>query len=74
VFGRRIISCTLLQALVVVSLAALADAQAENFPAKPIRIVVPYPPGGSGDIIGTAVGEKMTEAWGQRLNRQSGRC
>ena len=37
---------------------------AANFPTKPIKIVVPFAPGGPNDILGRIVGQKWTEAWG----------
>ncbi len=40
---------------------------AQNYPAKPIRIIVPYSPGGTTDILTRAVGQKLTEAWGQQI-------
>jgi tripartite-type tricarboxylate transporter receptor subunit TctC len=42
-----------------------AAAQAPAFPVKPIRMIVPFPPAGSSDIIARIMGQKMTEAWGQ---------
>ena len=46
--------------------ASLADAsQAQSYPAKAIRIVVPYPAGGTSDILARSVGQKLSEAWGQ---------
>ncbi len=45
--------------------AAQAQAQAQAWPAKPIRIIVPYPPGGTSDILARAIGPKITEALGQ---------
>jgi tripartite-type tricarboxylate transporter receptor subunit TctC len=38
---------------------------AASFPAKPIRVIIPYPPGGTSDILARLVGQKMTEAWTQ---------
>jgi tripartite-type tricarboxylate transporter receptor subunit TctC len=52
-------------ALVFVALSQLVAAQ--SYPAKPIRIVVTFPPGGPTDIVARAVGQKLTEAWGQQI-------
>jgi tripartite-type tricarboxylate transporter receptor subunit TctC len=44
-----------------------APAQAQNYPAKPIHILVPYAPGGITDIAARIVGAKLTEVWGQQV-------
>ena len=53
----------LIGAAVVGLSAALCAAQ--DYPAKPIRIVIPYPPGGGTDFFARTLGAKLTEALGQ---------
>jgi len=40
---------------------------AQDFPSKPIRFVVPYPPGGASDVTARVIGQKMGEAWKQQV-------
>src|SRR5688572_26720475 len=56
---RCLLACT--------SVALCAGAYAQNFPVKPIRIVVPFPPGGTSDILSRLIGPKLTEKWGQQV-------
>ncbi len=51
-------------AAVFLALAA-TGALAQTYPAKPIRIVVPYAAGGTSDILARQIGPKLTDAWGQ---------
>ncbi|MEP6943444.1 MAG: tripartite tricarboxylate transporter substrate binding protein [Betaproteobacteria bacterium] len=44
---------------------AISGAGANPYPSKPIRLVVPFPAGGSLDVVARAIGQKLTEAWGQ---------
>lgn len=58
-------------AFFVIAAAAAASASvcafAQSFPSRPIRIVVPYPPGGSNDIMGRLVAQKFSEAFGVQV-------
>ncbi len=47
--------------------AAQAQAPADKYPDKPIRIIVPFAPGGSTDILSRVVGNKLTESFGQSI-------
>lgn len=55
----------LLQAAVIAAAPMAVHAQAPAFPGRPVRIVVPYPPGGSNDVMARLVGQKLQEIWGQ---------
>jgi len=50
-------------------LAALIaqPAFAQTWPSRPLRVLVPSAAGGAGDIVARAVGQKLTEAWGQQV-------
>jgi tripartite-type tricarboxylate transporter receptor subunit TctC len=51
----------------IAAFVLVVAAHAQHYPAKPIKIVVPYPPGGTSDILARAVGQKLTEALGQSV-------
>jgi len=46
-------------------IALTAPAVAQTYPGKPVRLVVPFPPGGSLDFAGRLIAQKLTEMWGQ---------
>ncbi len=62
-FGRGM---ALLVAAVMHCVVLPAGAQ-DPYPAKPIRMVVPYPPGGASDVTARLLGQKMAEAWGKQV-------
>jgi tripartite-type tricarboxylate transporter receptor subunit TctC len=53
--------------LAVLAAAALPAASQERFPSRPVRIVVPFPPGGTSDIVTRILGEKLSVAFGQTI-------
>lgn len=59
---RRAAAALLCGALAGLALPAQADPA---YPSKPIRLVVPYPPGGTVEILARTIGEEVTKAWGQ---------
>jgi tripartite-type tricarboxylate transporter receptor subunit TctC len=63
VFGGAFLVMSLLFQTGMVS----AQTPADTYPAKAIRIVVPFPPGSAADIVARAVGTKLTEKWGQQV-------
>lgn len=53
-----------LATVLVLSVCSMT-AGAQNYPVKPLRMVVPFSPGGPNDVLGRMVGQKLTEQWGQ---------
>jgi tripartite-type tricarboxylate transporter receptor subunit TctC len=53
--------------IVAVFAANLTHAADRSFPVKPVRLLVPYPPGGGNDTMARAIGAKLTEEWHQQV-------
>src|SRR5687767_4183977 len=51
--------------LFVATLLLSQFSLAQNYPAKPVRMIVPWAPGGTTDILGRVIAQKMGEKWGQ---------
>lgn len=63
-------ACTLLNALLGVALmtcAVASHAAASSYPVRPVRLVVPYPPGGATDFTAREISQKLSEALGQQF-------
>jgi tripartite-type tricarboxylate transporter receptor subunit TctC len=58
---------TWLIAALMPTLVPLASAPAQDFPSKPVRFVVPYAAGGSGDLLARLLGTKLSSMWGQQV-------
>jgi tripartite-type tricarboxylate transporter receptor subunit TctC len=59
-------SARLFAVVVLIALSAPIAAQ-QAYPGKPIRMIVPFPPGGANTIIARIIGQKLTESWGQQV-------
>jgi tripartite-type tricarboxylate transporter receptor subunit TctC len=55
-------------ALALIAAAAAAwQAAAADYPVRPVRLIVPYPPGGGNDTLARIFGQKLAERWGQQV-------
>src|SRR5207237_2949822 len=45
----------------------VSTCDAADYPTHPIRMIVPFSPGGTSDTLARILGQKMTEAWGQQI-------
>ncbi len=64
---RSILARVVDGACCALALLAAADAAAQAYPSKPIRIVVAFAPGGGTDILSRVIGQKLQETWGQSV-------
>lgn len=53
--------------LALTALLAAPATLAQSYPAKPVRAIVPWPPGGASDVVGRIVGQKLGEQLGQQI-------
>jgi tripartite-type tricarboxylate transporter receptor subunit TctC len=61
--------------LLILAIVPLAGAQPQDFPSRPVRFIVPYAAGGSGDLLARLLGTKLASLWGQQVvvdNRAGG--
>jgi tripartite-type tricarboxylate transporter receptor subunit TctC len=57
-----------MKALLALLLAAVSSlALSQTYPAKPVRLIIPFPPGGSNDVVGRAIGQQLGERLGHSV-------
>jgi tripartite-type tricarboxylate transporter receptor subunit TctC len=59
--------CAILAVAGGLALLPCPIAIAQSYPAKPVKMIVPFPPGGSLDFAGRLIAQKLTDAWGQSV-------
>ena len=59
--------------LVAGALLISSLAEAQSWPSKPVRIIVPFPPGGTTDIVARSLGDELQKMWQQPDRRKSSR-
>jgi tripartite-type tricarboxylate transporter receptor subunit TctC len=58
----------IVSSLVMAAVLAIASAaHAQNYPVRPVRIIVPFAPGGATDIVTRVISPRLTEIWGQTV-------
>ena len=62
-FRRALLACAFLSA----PFTAYCEANAQDYPNRPIRLIVPFAPGGGSDFAGRLIGQKLTEQLGQQV-------
>ncbi len=58
---------TFFQIAAATLLSAAIGASAQTYPTKPVRMVIPFPPGGASDYVGRTVAQALSELWGQTI-------
>ena len=65
--GHRVASLAILSVALCAGALATTQAGAQPYPAKPIRVIVPFPAGGTSDILTRLIGAEITKSWGQQV-------
>ena len=61
--ARLALACSIL----IVAALAPAGTPAQGYPARPVRVIVPFPPGGAADIVARAITQGMSRGWGTQV-------
>ncbi len=62
---KTLLRTTLVASLLAVTGSVMAQAQAQSYPAKPVTVIIPFPPGGTLDVVGRMLAQKLGEQMGQ---------
>jgi tripartite-type tricarboxylate transporter receptor subunit TctC len=62
---RRV--CTMFGSAFAAALTPLSVAAPESYPSRPVQLIVPYAPGGSGDLLARLLGNALWKQWGQQV-------
>ena len=65
--SRRTVICLIAMGMGISAIASIGSAAAQNYPTRPVKWVVGYPPGGATDIIARLIGQRMSERLGQQF-------
>ena len=71
----RMLRAVLALTATIISAVAVAAQPAEKFPTRPVRMIVPYSPGGATDIVARQLASRLSEHWGHQVvvdNRSGG--
>ena len=63
-FTIKYLSCACISATTILAVTAVS---AQGFPNRPVRIIVPFAPGGATDIVTRVIAQKLNETWGQTI-------
>src|SRR5262245_12865215 len=68
------IICSIIRAVTIVTCASLVGpagaqsrGQAQDYPARPVRMIVPFSPGGSSDLVARVMAQQLTVIWNQQV-------
>jgi tripartite-type tricarboxylate transporter receptor subunit TctC len=60
-------ACSLLLKIAGLLLALTAPVMAQDYPSKPVRLIVPFPPGGSNDVVGRMIAQQLSDRLGKQV-------
>ena len=60
-------ACSLLATMAAILLALATPAAAQDYPSKPVRLIIPFPPGGSNDVVGRMIAIQLSERLGKQV-------